>query len=72
MSAFQTTNMTTDLDLLKLVYPLTEVEVFSQYWAKRSFDVEAAKRRFGGLPPENIPDYKALDERQLVWPVDDN
>ena len=52
--------LTSDLDLLQLVSTVTEVEVFSQYWAKRSFDVEAAKRRFGGLAPENIPDYKAL------------
>ncbi len=59
-SGFQTMIMTSDLDLLQLVSPITEVEVFSQYWAKRSFDVAAAKRRFGGLAPENIPDYKAL------------
>ncbi len=52
--------LTSDLDLLQLVSPITEVELFSQYWAKRSFDVKAAKRRFGGLSPENIPDYKAL------------
>ena len=60
VSGFQTMILTSDLDLLQLVSPVTEVEVFSQYWAKRSFDVEAAKRRFGGLAPENIPDYKAL------------
>jgi DNA polymerase-1 len=60
VSGFQTMILTSDLDLLQLVSPITEVEFFSQYWAKRSFDVEAAKRRFGGLAPENIPDYKAL------------
>jgi len=60
VSGFQTMILTSDLDLLQLVSPVTEVELFSQYWAKRSFDVEAAKRRFGGLAPENIPDYKAL------------
>jgi len=60
VSGFQTMILTSDLDLLQLVSPITEVEVFSQYWAKRSFDVAAAKRRFGGLAPENIPDYKAL------------
>jgi DNA polymerase-1 len=60
MAGFHTMILTSDLDLLQLVSPITEVEVFSQYWAKRSFDVEAAKRRFGGLAPENIPDYKAL------------
>ena len=59
-SGFQTMIMTSDLDLLQLVSPVTEVEVFSQYRSRRSFDVEAAKRRFGGLAPENIPDYKAL------------
>ncbi len=60
MSGFHTMILTSDLDLLQLVTPITEAEVFSQYWPKRSFDVEAAKRRFGGLAPENIPDYKAL------------
>ena len=40
--------------------PVIEFEVFSQYWPTRWFDVKAAKRRFGGLAPENIPDYKAL------------
>ncbi len=52
--------LTSDLDLLQLVSPITEVEVFSQYWATRFFGVAAAKRRFGGIAPENIPDYKAL------------
>jgi DNA polymerase-1 len=60
MAGFQTMILTSDLDLLQLVSPITEVELFSQYWLKRYFDVEAAKRRFGGLSPENIPDYKAL------------
>ena len=60
MEGFQTIIITCDLDLLQVVSPVTEVEVFSQYWPRRSFDVEAAKRRFGGLAPENIPDYKAL------------
>ena len=52
--------LTSDLDLLQLVTPITEAEVFSQYWPKRFFDVAAAKQRFGGLAPKNIPDYKAL------------
>ena len=60
VSGFHTMIVTSDLDLLQLVSPVTEVEVFSQYWPRRSFDVKAAKRRFGGLAPENIPDYKAL------------
>ena len=60
MSGFQTMILTSDLDLLQLVTPVTEVEFFRQYWVNRSFDVKAAKRRFGGLAPENIPDYKAL------------
>jgi len=60
MAGFQTMILTSDLDLLQLVSPITEVELFSQYWANRPFDVEAVKRRFGGLSPENIPDYKAL------------
>jgi len=60
MSGFQTMILTSDLDLLQLVTPVTEVEFFRQYWENRSFDVKAAKRRFGGLAPVNIPDYKAL------------
>jgi DNA polymerase-1 len=42
------------------VNSVTEVEVFSQYWPTRFFDVEATEWRFDGLAPENIPDYKAL------------
>ena len=60
MSGFQTMILTSDLDLLQLVTPVTEVEFFRQYWINRTFDVKAAKRRFGGLAPVNIPDYKAL------------
>jgi len=59
-SGFQTVIVTSDLDLLQLVTPITEVEVFSQYWDTRFFGVAAAKRRFGGVAPGNIPDYKAL------------
>ena len=59
-SGFRTMIVTSDLDLLQLVSPATEVEVFSQYWPTRYFDVEATGWRFGGLAPENIPDYKAL------------
>ena len=59
-SGFHTLILTSDLDLLQLVTSITEVEVFSQYWPQRSFDVESARRRFGGIAPENIPDYKAL------------
>ena len=60
MSEFQTTIVTCDLDLLQLVTPVTTVEVFSQYWPTRLFDVPATKRRFCGIEPKNIPDYKAL------------
>ena len=59
-SGFKTVIMTSDLDLLQLVNPVTEVEVFSQYWETRFFDVETTEWRYGGLAPENIPDYKAL------------
>ena len=59
-SGFQTVIVTSDLDLLQLVTPITEVEVFSQYWDTRFFGVAAAKGRFGGITPESIPDYKAL------------
>lgn len=60
MAGFDTVILTSDLDLLQLVTPSTIVEVFSQYWPTRQFDVKAAKRRFGGIEPKNIPDYKAL------------
>jgi DNA polymerase-1 len=59
-SGFETTILTSDLDLLQLVTPITQVEVFSQYWATRLFGPTAAKVRFGGIEPKNIPDYKAL------------
>ena len=32
----------------------------SSCWAWRHFDEESARRRFDGLSPNNIPDYKAL------------
>ena len=60
MQGFHTVIVTSDLDLLQLVTPNTEVEVFSQYWDTRFFDVSATKKRFGGIAPEKIPDYKAL------------
>ena len=60
MSGFHTMILTSDLDLLQLVTPITEVEVFNQYWPTRFFGVAATKRRFGGIAPEHIPDYKAL------------
>jgi DNA polymerase-1 len=60
VSGFNTMILTSDLDLLQLVTPVTEVEVFSQYWPTRHFDVESTEWRFDGLAPENIPDYKAL------------
>ena len=60
MLGFHTVIVTSDLDLLQLVTPSTEGEGFSQYWDTRFFGVAAAKRRFGGIAPENIPDYKAL------------
>ncbi len=51
---------TCDLDLLQLVNDRTTAEVFSQYWPTRQFDVEKTTRRFNGLVPSQIPDYKAL------------
>jgi DNA polymerase-1 len=59
-AGFQTTIITSDLDLLQLVSDSIEVEVFSQYWPTRMFNTEATRRRFGGLNPASIPDYKAL------------
>jgi len=59
-SGFETTIVTSDLDLLQLVTPIIKVEVFSQYWPTRLFGLTAAKGRFGGIEPRNIPDYKAL------------
>ena len=59
-AGFRTTIITSDLDLLQLVSDSIEVEVFSQYWPTRVFNTEATRRRFGGLDPTSIPDYKAL------------
>ena len=52
--------VTCDLDLLQLVSPVIGVEVFSQYWPTRIFDVQATRFRFDGLDPAQLPDYKAL------------
>lgn len=57
---FATVVVTSDLDILQLVSPDTHVEVFSTYWPTRFFDPVAVTRRFGGLAPGSIPDYKAL------------
>ena len=51
---------TCDLDLLQLVNGKTAAELFSQYHKMRSFDIEKTVKRFGGLEPYQIPDYKAL------------
>ena len=51
---------TCDLDLLQVTDENTVVEVFSQYWPTRTFNTEAATRRFNGLRPVNIPDLKGL------------
>lgn len=51
---------TCDLDLLQVTDENTVVEVFSQYWPTRTFNTEAATRRFNGLKPVNIPDLKGL------------
>ena len=51
---------TCDLDLLQIIDENTVVEVFSQYWPTRTFNTEAATRRFDGLRPVNIPDLKGL------------
>ena len=59
-SGFDTRIVTSDLDLLQLVAPNIRVEVFSQYWPTRFFDEDSARRRFYGVEPRYIPDYKAL------------
>ena len=51
---------TCDLDLLQVTDENTVVEVFSQYWPTRTFNTEAAARRFNGLRPVNIPDLKGF------------
>ena len=51
---------TCDLDLLQLVNGKTTAELFSQYHKMRLFDIEKTVERFGGLNPNQIPDYKAL------------
>ena len=57
---FHTTIFTVDMDLLQLVTDSTDVEAFSQYHGLRSFDKDAVIRRFAGLSPGNVPDFKAL------------
>jgi len=59
-SGMQTTIVTSDLDLLQLVSPSVQVEVFSQYWPTRFFDVARTIQHFNGIGPIRIPDYKAL------------
>ena len=59
-SGFKTTIATCDLDLLQLVNEQVSVELFSQYWPTRIFDVEKTRSRFKGLCPSQVPDYKAL------------
>jgi len=59
-AGMETIIYTCDLDILQLLDENTTVEVFSQYWPLRTFDVESAIRRFGGIRPANIPDLKAL------------
>lgn len=59
-NGFKSTVMTCDLDLLQLVNPDIQVEVFSQYHPTRIFTEESARKRFGGIAPANIPDYKGL------------
>ena len=50
-SGFDTIIVTSDLDILQLVNPATEVEVFSQYWPIRHFDIESTVKRFHCLSP---------------------
>ena len=59
-SDFNTMIATCDLDLLQLVTDNVSVELFSQYWPTRMFDIEKTMQRFKGLSPSQIPDYKAL------------
>ena len=59
-SGFKTTIATCDLDLLQLVNDQVSVEVFSQYWPTRIFNVKKTRARFKGLSPSQVPDYKAL------------
>jgi len=51
---------TSDLDLLQLLDKSLTVEVFSQYWPTRTFDIPAALQRFDGVEPHQLPDLKAL------------
>lgn len=59
-SGFFTTIITCDLDLVQLVSDNILVEIFSQYWPTRTFDLEVARARFGGIEPRRIPDFKGL------------
>ena len=59
-SGFNVVIVTCDLDLLQLLTPKVTVEVFSQYWPTRTFNMESAKYRFHGIEPHQIADFKAL------------
>lgn len=59
-NGFNTTILTSDMDLLQLTSNDVRVEVFSQYWPRRTFTAESAKHHFGGISPDHIPDYKGL------------
>ena len=60
LQGFNTTIFTVDMDLLQLATEVTDVETFSQYHGFRRFDKNSVIERYGGLSPENIPDFKAL------------
>ena len=59
-AGFEVVIRTSDLDLLQLLDTNLTVEVFSQYWPTRTFDIAAASRRFDGVEPHQLPDLKAL------------
>jgi len=59
-AGFEVVIRTSDLDLLQLLDTNLTVEVFSQYWPTRTFDIAAAMRRFDGVEPHQLPDLKAL------------
>ena len=53
--------LTGDADQLQLVSPDTRLLMYSGFGESKVYDVEAVKQKYNGLPPESVPDIKALE-----------
>lgn len=57
---FDTLIVTGDADQLQLVSPTVRLLMYTGFANTKIYDVDAVKERYGGLPPESLPDIKAL------------